>query len=693
MILFVSSQLIACGVCLIAGLYSLLAGSAGQRDPMLQAFGVLSLLLAGYLLITTSIYETSSLPLAVTLVRWQLAVACLVYPVAVGFFGHYAQLQHWRRWLAVAAVVFGVLFGVNLFSPFSVIYSDLFSNGQLILPWGEQVNSFTGHKSSWFGVYFLAKDAIYVWAIGCCVALWRKRSSRAWPLTLYLLFQGATAVHADIVNRAGIQTVTYESFGFLMLVLLMGAQLRRELQQRATLLVRNLNELRTETLRRQLGEANLRHLAYHDPVTDLPNRLALYEHLQSALATEPHSDSALILLDLDHFRTINDALGHDVGDQLLKAVATRLLPAAPPGSLVARLASDEFAVHVKLPAGVRPAVAALDIARELTTQLTVPFKIGAHDLAIGASGGIALLPGMADSVDSAMRQVAMALHQAKAAGRNRTLVFEQLMQAQADRRLLLEKGLRLALERDEFELHYQPQVDADGCFVGAEALLRWRHPPHGLIAPDEFIPIAEEAGLIHSIGRYVVHRACMDRESWPAALAATRVSINVSPWQLFAQDFVGTLRDIVSSTRTPPQQVTIEITESAVLHNLDDLAQKMRELAHTGFRFALDDFGSGYASLGHLKKLPLHELKIDRVFVEHLQTGVPDAFVSAIITIAHKQNLFVVAEGVETAQQRDVLAQLQCDAIQGFLISHALPAAEFRDWLEQHGAQPDRANG
>ncbi|WEN14212.1 EAL domain-containing protein [Rhodanobacter sp. AS-Z3] len=693
MTLFVSSQLIACGICLFAGFYSLLARSAGQRDPMVLAFGNLCLLLAAYLLLTASIAQTNSLNLACSLVRWQVAIACLIFPAATWFIGHYAQLQRRRPWLGVACAIFGGLFFVNLFSPSSVIYSAIAKGAPIVLPWGETVSNFVGQKSSLFGVYYLARDAAYLWAIGCCIALWRRNSTRARPLTLYLLIQAVAAIHGEVISRAELRSVSYESLIFLALVVLMGDQLRRELQHRATLLTRNLDELRSETLRREQVESNLRHLAYHDTVTGLPNRLAVREHVQTALMAKNPAGSALIMLDLDHFRTINEALGHDVGDKLLKAVATRLVSAVPSGSLVARPGGDEFALHLKLPVGLAPAGAALDIAGDLTKQLTAPFRIGAHDLAIGVSGGIALLPGMAGDVDSALRQVAMALHKAKATGRNRTIVFEQAMQAQADRRLLLEKGLRLALERDEFELHYQPQIDASGQFVAAEALLRWCHPIEGMISPEEFIPIAEEAGLIHAIGRYVMQRACVEREGWPTAHATARVSINVSPWQLFAQDFVTSLQEIVNATRTLPRQVTIEITESALLHDLDDLTRKIDELANCGFHFALDDFGSGYASLGHLKKLPLHELKIDRAFIENLQAGVTDPFVNAIITIAHEQKLLVVAEGVETEPQRVALVEMGCDAAQGHLISQPLRADSFCHWLEQQPARQVLANG
>ena len=683
MTLYVSSLLIACGICLFAGIHALLAGTAGKREPLNQAFCCLSLLLAGYLLVTAAVYQADALSLARPLIRWQLTLACLIYPSAVWFLGLYAELRQRRRWLALASLAFGTLLVINLFSENSVIYADIVEDRAITLPWGEHVHDFAGRKSPLFGVYFLAKDAVYLFGTGCCVALWRRHSARAWPLTLYLLIQGAAAVHADVVNRSGTQMVTFEALAFLALVLLMGDRLRLELSQRATLLAHNLEELRAETRRRQHVESNLRHLAYHDPVTDLSNRLALREHVQAALAGPHADDHALILLDLDHFRIINEVLGHDVGDLLLQAVAARLVDAAPAESLVARHGGDEFALHVRLPSGAPPAAAARDIVRGLMAQLTAPYTIGAHDLAVGVSAGIALLPGLASDVDSALRQVAVALHQAKASGRNMAIIFEQLMQAQADRRLLLEKGLRLAIERHEFELHYQPQLDLRGRFVAAEALLRWRHPQHGLIAPSEFIPIAEETGLIHAIGRHVMRQACVDRERWGAEHADARVSINVSPWQLFAQDFVRVVHETVNATHTRPRNVTIEITENALLHDLDDVAHKMRELASLGFQFALDDFGSGYASLGNLKKLPLHELKIDRVFIEGMQTDVRDTLVEAIIRIAHEQQLFVVAEGVETSQQRKALAELGCDAIQGYLVCHPLPAAQFQQWLAQ----------
>lgn len=653
-----------------------------------MAFGCLSLLLSIYLALTAALYQTTTLSTAATLIRAQIGFACLIYPTGIWFFSLYAGLAHWRRWVTIAALIFGSLLVINLRSPYSLLYTNITARAPLLLPWGETVRDFAGTESPLFtALYYTAVDASYLWAVCCCIMLWRRGSgARVWSLTLYLVVQAAASVHAQTINLVGEQGLTFDSLAFLALVLLMSGVLRRELQHRTQALAISLDELRSETLRREGVEADLRHLAYHDQLTGLPNRHYMYERLRAALDSTELATGALILFDLDHFKIINEALGHDVGDELLKGVAARISEATPVGSCIARFGGDEFALY--LPslenADGTPAQKALRIAYEITARLAAPLRIGNHDLVVSVSAGIAVLSGSALDVDGVLRQADMALYRAKAAGRHTAAVFESGMQAQADRRLLLEKGLRLALERDEFELHYQPQLDMQARFIGAEALLRWRHPEHGLIEPAEFIPIAEETGLIHGIGRYVLHQACLELDAWPVAHAHARLSINVSPWQLFAQDFVRTLLETVASTRADPRRITLEITENAFLHDLDDAASKIRALEAAGFQFSLDDFGSGYTSLASLKKLPVRELKIDRTFIEGLHTGSHDRFVEAMITMAHYLKLFVIAEGVETEEQRVVLVGLGCNAIQGYLISHPLSAAAFHHWLTGH---------
>ncbi|OOG38110.1 EAL domain-containing protein [Rhodanobacter sp. C05] len=687
MTLYISSLLIACGICFFAGIHATFARSAQGQDRVYLAFGCLSLLVSVYLALAASLYQAESISTAAALARAEITLGCLIYPTGIWFFSLYAGLVHWRRWVIAAVVIFTPMLLINLGSPYSMLYTGITMRPPLVLPWGESVHDFAGTEAPVLtGLYYAAVDASFLWAVCCCVLLWRHgRGARVWSLTLYLILQATASVHAEMVNYHGGRGLTFDSLAFLALVLLMSGVLRRELQRRNQALAVSLDELRSETLRREGVEADLRHLAYHDHLTGLPNRHFMHERLQAALASTEQVDGALILFDLDHFKTINEALGHDVGDELLKGVATRISEAAPPGACVARLGGDEFALHLQplIDNNESPAQAALRITQEITARLTAPLRIGNHDLVVGVSAGIAPLPGTARDVDSVLRQVDMALYRAKAAGRHTAVVFESEMQAQADRRLLLEKGLRLALDRGEFEVHYQPQLDMQGRFVGAEALLRWRHPEHGLIDPDEFIPIAEETGLIHRIGRDVLQQACLELETWPAAHAKARISINVSPWQLFTQDFVHTLQETVASTQADPRRITLEITENAFLHDLDDAASKIRALEAAGFQFSLDDFGSGYTSLESLKKLPVSELKIDRTFIEGLHLGSHDRFIEAMIAIAHHLKMSVVAEGVETEEQRTALAGLGCNAIQGYLVSPALPSAAFHSWLER----------
>lgn len=403
--LYISSLLIACGICFFAGIHAAFAGSAHGEGRVYLAFGFLSLLLSVYLALTAALYQTTTLPTATALIRAQIGFGCLIYPTGIWFFGLYAGLAHWRRWATIAALIFGILLVINLGSPYSLLYTSIIARPPLMLPWGETVHDFTGSESPLLtGLYYTAVDGTYLWAVCCCIVLWRRGSAaRVWSLTLYLVVQAAASVHAETVNLDGGQGVTFDSLAFLVLVLLMGGVLRRELQHRTQALAISLDELRSETLRREGVEADLSHLAYHDQLTGLPNRHYMHEYLQSALlSTEPVA-GAFILFDLDHFKTINDALGHDVGDELLKGVAARISEAAPAGSCIARFGGDEFALHLPSLGTTdgAPAQTALRIAREIAARLSAPLRIGNHDLVVGVSAGIALLPGVPPGTSTA----------------------------------------------------------------------------------------------------------------------------------------------------------------------------------------------------------------------------------------------------------------------------------------------------
>ena len=688
--LYVPALWIACGVCLLTGIQFLLVSTNRGKNAVYTTFGCLCLLAAGYLLLTAALYQTHSADWASSVVRAQLAFACGIYPAAVGFFGLYAELVYWRRWFAIAVAVFGAFFIINLFSPASILYSSISAAPSLLLPWGEHVSHFEGIESSFAPAYYLAVAACFVWSVGCCVALWRcGRRRRMWPLVLYLVIQIGTFEHAQFVYRTGARSITFEVLAFLALVLIMSDVLRRRLRWQAKALSASLTSLRVETDRRQHMEEDLRHIAYHDGLTGLPNRLHMENDLHVAIDSKSFDHGALVLLNLDHFKTINDALGHAVGDEVLRGTAARLIAAVPAGTQIAHFGGDEFALlmHSDGDSNDSAAENAKQLAVHIMASIAAPLRLGDHELVVGASAGIAMLPSAPGEVSGVLREVDVALHQAKASGRNKVMVFETSMQANIERHHSLESDLRLALQRDEFEIYYQPQIDMHGRFVGAEALLRWRHPVRGLVEPTAFIPVAEEAGLIHAIGREVLRRACIERSSWPVSVAHARLAVNISPWQLFAQDFVSALLETARATAVNPAHITLEITENLYLQDLDDIADKIRALAAHGFQFSMDDFGTGYTTLASLKKLPVSELKIDRVFVVGLQPGSRDGFVEAMIAIAHHLDLVVVAEGVETEAQQTVLRTMDCDVIQGYLVSRPLCAAAFRDWLTTNMAQ------
>ena len=688
--LYVPALWIGCGVCLLAGVQFLLIGTSQAKKYVYTAFGCLCVLAAGYLLLTAALYQTHSAAWASTVVRVQIAFACGIYPAAVGFFGLYAELVYWRRWFVLTAAVFGTFFIINLFSPASALYSSISAAAPLLLPWGEQVSHFSGIESSFAPAYYVAVAACFVWSVGCCVALWRRgRRRRMWPLVLYLVIQIVTFEHAQFVYRTGTRSITFEVLAFLALVLIMSDVLRRRLRWQRKALSASLADLRVETNHRQRIEADLRHIAYHDPLTGLPNRLHMQNDLHAALDGQAFDHGALVLLNLDHFKTINDALGHAVGDEVLRTTAARLMGAVPTGTQLAHFGGDEFALllHSVGDSSECATKNAKQIALHVMACIAAPLHLGDHELVVGASAGIAMLPNAAGDVFGVLREVDVALHQAKASGRNTAITFECSMQAHIEQRHSLESDLRLALKRDEFEIYYQPQVDMQGHFVGAEALLRWRHPVRGLVEPTEFIPIAEEAGLIHAIGREVLRRACIERSDWPASAGCARLAVNISPWQLFAQDFVSALLETARSTKVNPEHITLEITENIHLQDLDDIADKIRALAAHGFQFSMDDFGTGYTTLASLKKLPVRELKIDRVFVEGLQPDSRDGFVDAMIAIAHHLDLVVVAEGVETEAQQTALRAMGCDVTQGYLVSRPLAAAAFHDWMAANLAQ------
>jgi diguanylate cyclase (GGDEF)-like protein/PAS domain S-box-containing protein len=440
-------------------------------------------------------------------------------------------------------------------------------------------------------------------------------------------------------------------------------------------------------MQRERAEAHIRLAAYRDDLTGLASRAQLHERLTEALhrAHAREEYGALLLIDLDQFKTINDALGHDVGDQVLRAVAERIAGAVGKDTLLARFGGDEFVILVTHRSGDMQecAVGARALAKRISSEIASPIFIGERAFNIGASIGITLFPENGANELDVLRHADMALFQAKKLGRGNIQIYTPELQVAAANRLHLEEGLRRAIANQEFELYFQPQVDRSGRMIGAEALARWHHPELGDVPPATFIPVAEESGLIHEIGGWIFEQACHRFVAWRQAGLPFRgyLAVNVCPWQFALADFVEQIRWLVEAHHIEPGQLMLELTESALLHNVDDAIEKLKTLREIGIGISLDDFGTGYSSLAYLKNLPLDQIKIDKAFVSELSSQVKHPLAESIVTISRNMGLSVIAEGVETAQQRDLLLRLNCDSFQGTYFCRPLPDVEFREWM------------
>jgi len=441
---------------------------------------------------------------------------------------------------------------------------------------------------------------------------------------------------------------------------------------------------------RKAAERRIQDLAYYDELTGLPNRRQLHETLVQTFneAARDGLVGALLFIDLDHFKTINDSLGHATGDWLLKEVATRLKRLVRQGDCLARLGGDEFVLLLpSLSASPPQAEMQADIiAERLINEIAAPYSYVGQVLHIGASVGITLFPDREQGVDDLLKQADTAMYQAKSAGRKTRRFFDASMQQQADRRLLIHNELRSALNQQELTLHYQPQHMVDGGdIIGVEALIRWQPAGRSLVSPAEFIPIAEETDLIVDIGNWVLYEACAQYVRWEEnGIHIPQLSVNVSAKQFHAVDFVERLHDVLAQTGMDPACLNLEITESVVLGHAEDTINKMTELKGLGISFAIDDFGAGYSSLSYLKRLPADELKIDRSFIQDIpKDGDNMAIVEAVIAMARHMGFNVTAEGVESRQQLEFLKAQGCSFYQGYLASKPLPVPYLEKYVQR----------
>lgn len=428
----------------------------------------------------------------------------------------------------------------------------------------------------------------------------------------------------------------------------------------------------------QRAEKHVRHLAFNDTLTGLPNRVLFADHLNLAIERAKTSDQSLavLILDLDRFKFVNDTLGHEIGDRLLKAVAGRIRNCVRSSDCVARLGGDEFTVLLD---ELADPASATNAAQKIRRSLTSAFEIDGQDIFVSTSIGISIYPEDGSDVSTLLRHADVAMYRAKRANGG-VEFYESGMDASVSDHLRMDSSLRRALERDELLVYYQPKADArSGQITGMEALVRWNHPERGMVSPVEFIPLAEETGLIIPIGEWVLRTACAQTREWQkAGFLNLNVAVNLSGAQLQESELCNTVSSILRETGLDPRYLTLEITESMLMENIRETIATLHQLKAIGLHLDIDDFGTGYSSLSYLKRFPVDSLKVDQTFTRDILTDADDAaIVTGIIALAHSLRLKVVAEGVETREQQDFLSNLNCNTIQGYLLSKPLPAAEF----------------
>ncbi len=446
--------------------------------------------------------------------------------------------------------------------------------------------------------------------------------------------------------------------------------------------VRPLRRIIRQATIRKIWERNQIKSARYDYLTGLPDRILFRERLEQAILDANRSDGqmGILFVDLDQFKEINNTLGHEIGDKLLKIVTERIRKCVRRADSVARSGGDEFAIIANR---IAPASDAANLAKRINTSLARPYRINGSELHCTASIGITVYPTDAEDADTLQKYADLALHRAKDVGRNGFQFYSATMNKVVHTRKNIESQIREALSKDQFILHYQPNVDAvNGALVGSEALIRLQHPEHGMVPPNHFIPTAEETGLIVDIGEWVLRSSCAQARKWQDSddLPA-RVAVNLSPIQFRRPEFVETVTKVLADTGLDPSNLELEITENVVMADFDTTEKTLQALFELGVKLVIDDFGTGYSSLTYLKRFPVCKLKIDRSFINEITSSSEDAaIVTAIIRMAHSLNLEVIGEGIETREQMSFLKAQECNEFQGYLFTKAIPPEDYRDW-------------
>lgn len=617
--------------------------------------------------------------------QWHNVFASLNLVFLCGFlFAHTGQ-QHWRSKLAAIIAVAAVMIVSSFASPYEARFGGAYSLGLMHFPWGETLQMSRG-PLSWANIvgraFFLLP---FLWLLARIVLPYQKHDPyNAWLMGGGVLVLAVSTVVSGMIEVGYFDSVFPGGYGFILFACVAAVLVVREVQAIQQRLTTTAAALQQELDSHNRTQQEVERLSWSDTLTGLANRAGLLERLPQVLAhgLAEQRPVALLLVDVDRFDLINDTLGPAVGDELLREIASRLQAAMHGDDFVARLHADEFVCIT-----THALLADLgQLSEDLHARLRAPVVIAGQHLHVTASIGMARAPEDGIEAGALLTAADLAMREVKRLGGNGTQSYHRRFDDAIQERLLIGNALRVALERDQFELYYQPQINAcDGRLLSFEALIRWQHPEQGLVSPLRFIPLAEEMHLINDIGRWVLDEACRQLAAWrDAGLQQVRVSVNLSAQQLLQADLSGQVAGVLQRHGLRGADLELEITESMVMKDPEMSIARLGELSRMGISLAMDDFGTGYSSLSHLQRLPIDTLKIDRSFVSELETNSNDAAICATtISMAGTLGLVTVAEGVETERQAELLRELKCERFQGYLYARPMPARDVAGFMRR----------